>query len=257
MLHRKQIALLYTAILFSANHQVHSFSPASSFFKKGGNAVGSNLDTTLSGWRQQSLLVSSRSTGTTATRRQLFNFNGEQDREAPPVELTVETKPQVYQQRWIQLAYLSALALLSDWICFSVAATPDVYEKAFSHSAASIIDIFLFTNVGTCFVVTDTVNRWGLQKSVQAASVLMAVGCWFRSGTSFLPVIPGAEHLVSYTSVVIGTVLVGAAQPFFQCTPPVLSATWFAPSERATSTAVALNFNQIGIATGTYSMVPP
>lgn len=43
--------------------------------------------------------------------------------------------------------------------------------------------------------------------------------------------------------------MVGAAQPFFQCTPPLLSATWFAADERATSTAVALNFNQIGIAT--------
>jgi FLVCR family feline leukemia virus subgroup C receptor-related protein len=48
---------------------------------------------------------------------------------------------------------------------------------------------------------------------------------------------------------VLGTVLVGAAQPFFQCTPPLLSTTWFAASEWATSTAVALNFNQIGIAT--------
>ena len=43
--------------------------------------------------------------------------------------------------------------------------------------------------------------------------------------------------------------MVGAAQPFFQCTPPLLSAQWFGSDERATSTAVALNFNQIGIAT--------
>ena len=186
----------------------------------------------------------------------LFNLNGDNDDQDPngtngasAIELTHDTKPQVYQQRWVQLAYLSALALLSDWICFSVAAAPDIYEGAFGHSAATIIDIFLFTNVGTSFLVTDIVNRFGLQKAVQAASVLMAVGCWFRSGTSFLPVIPGAEHLMSYTWIVLGTVLVGAAQPFFQCTPPVLSATWFAPSERATSTAIALNFNQIGIAT--------
>jgi FLVCR family feline leukemia virus subgroup C receptor-related protein len=47
----------------------------------------------------------------------------------------------------------------------------------------------------------------------------------------------------------VGTIFVGAAQPFFQCTPPVLSALWFADTERATSTAVALNFNQVGIAT--------
>merc|ERR1711966_560699 len=33
-----------------------------------------------------------------------------------------------------------------------------------------------------------------------------------------------------------------------QCTPPMLSATWFAADERATATWAALNFNQIGIA---------
>eukprot|EP00977_Amphora_coffeiformis_P011245 scaffold2707_cov169-Amphora_coffeaeformis.AAC.1 len=201
-----------------------------------------------SDWRTPTTTPRARPTDSATTTTELGLFGLNQNNE-PAVELTHETKPQVYPQRWVQLAYLSALALLSDWICFSVAAAPDVYEGAFQHSAATIIDIFLFTNVGTCFLVTDIVNRFGLQKAVQAAAVLMAVGCWFRSGTSFLPVIPGAEHLMSYTSIVLGTVMVGAAQPFFQCTPPVLSATWFAPSERATSTAVALNFNQIGIAT--------
>lgn len=53
----------------------------------------------------------------------------------------------------------------------------------------------------------------------------------------------------SFPIIVAGTIMVGAAQPFFQCTPPLLSAIWFGPEERATSTAVALNFNQIGIAT--------
>jgi FLVCR family feline leukemia virus subgroup C receptor-related protein len=89
----------------------------------------------------------------------------------------------------------------------------------------------------------------------------MTLGCWFRSGFSFLipvahavgltpDVAPAsAEGLVPYPLIVIGTLLVGAAQPFFQCTPPLLSAQWFASDERATSTAVALNFNQIGIAT--------
>jgi sugar phosphate permease len=160
-----------------------------------------------------------------------------------------DMEPQVFPQRWVQLAYLSALALLSDWICFATAATPGVYERAFGHSSASLIDIFLFTNVATCFLVTDIVNRFGLQKAIQGAAVLMMVGCWLRSGVSFLPFVPEDLHLVSYPVVVFGTILVGAAQPFFQCTPPLLSALWFASSERATSTAVALNFNQIGIAT--------
>jgi len=57
------------------------------------------------------------------------------------------------------------------------------------------------------------------------------------------------KSMPSYTFEVLGTIFVGAAQPFFQCAPPLLSATWFAPSERALATATAINFNQVGIAT--------
>lgn len=75
------------------------------------------------------------------------------------------------------------------------------------------------------------------------AAMLMAVGCFLRSGMPFQ-----GEELPGYNTVVAGTMLVAVAQPFFQCTPPLLSATWFAPDERAMSTAVAINFNQVGIA---------
>merc|ERR1719487_2805311 len=64
-----------------------------------------------------------------------------------------------------------------------------------------------------------------------------------RLGMGSMGLMPG------YTDEVAGTVLVGAAQPFFQCSPPLLSATWFASSERALATATAINFNQVGIAT--------
>ena len=176
-------------------------------------------------------------------------------------------EPKTYDQRWVQLFYLSLLALLSDWICFSVAAAPSTFEAAYvGHSAASLIDIFLFTNVASCFLVTDTVRKFGLESAIKGASALMAVGCFFRSGINVFGPMMGAlgiaaagsdasaatsaaADLVPYWSMLAGTVMVGAAQPFFQCTPPLLSATWFAADERATSTAIALNFNQIGIAT--------
>ena len=163
--------------------------------------------------------------------------------------------PQVVPQRWVQLAYLSLLALLSDWVCFSVAAAPSTFESNFGHSAASIIDIFLFTNVATSFLVTDVISKIGLQRAIQGAAVFMTAGCWLRSGFGFVPALfPGGvvetgNMLVDYPWIVAGTVLVGIAQPFFQCTPPLLSAKWFANNERSTSTAIALNFNQIGIAT--------
>lgn len=156
------------------------------------------------------------------------------------------TAPRVYFQRWIQLLYLSLLALLSDWVCFSLAAAPEVFEEHYKGqtTSAELIDLFLFVNVASSFCVTDLVARFGMQLTLRASALCMCVGCWFRSGW-FL----GSTELVDYESIVIGTVLVGAAQPFVQCTPPLLSAQWFASSERATSTAIALNFNQVGIAT--------
>lgn len=209
-------------------------------------------------------------------------------------------QPQVYAQRWTQLLYLSLLALLSDWICFSVAASPDGFEHAYpGASAANLIDLFLFTNVASCFFVTDAVARFGLERSIKGAAGLMTLGCLLRSGVPDLTwldkfgVGPGVAHaadavgdgagalvhalsqevnqvlpgavtdlvddstlteasrlagLEPYSFLVLGTVLVGFAQPYFQCTPPLLSATWFAADERATATATALNFNQIGIA---------
>ena len=168
-------------------------------------------------------------------------------------------EPEVYPQRWVQLGYLSLLALLSDWICFAVAAAPKTFESAYAgHSAAGLIDLFLFTNVASCFLVTDVIRKFGLAKAIKGASALMATGCLLRSGLGPLNgmlgqigIGGGAETagLVPYSFIIASTVLVGAAQPFFQCTPPMLSATWFASDERATSTAIALNFNQIGIAT--------
>jgi len=217
-------------------------------------------------------------------------------------------QPQVYSQRWIQLAYLSLLALLSDWICFSVAASPDGFEHAYpGASAANLIDIFLFTNVASCFLVTDVVSKFGLEKAIKGAAGIMTLGCLLRSGIpdltwlenfgigvgagianaadavgdvigvdgaaetlvqqiseEVIDVLPDAvtdlvdpstlteasrvAGLEPYALLVLGTVMVGFAQPYFQCTPPMLSATWFPANERATSTATALNFNQIGIA---------
>lgn len=229
------------------------------------------------------------------SHREHLNGSGGGDHSDSKSKYPIE--PQVYPQRWTQLAYLSILALLSDWICFSVAASPDHFEHAYpGASAANLIDIFLFTNVASCFLVTDVVAKFGLEMSIKGAAGIMTLGCLLRSGIPDLTWldtrfglglgmgmnIANAESLVQsvsrevidvlpdavsdlvdpstlteasriaglepYALLVLGTVLVGFAQPYFQCTPPMLSATWFASNERATATATALNFNQIGIA---------
>ena len=153
----------------------------------------------------------------------------------------METK--LYPQRWVQLGYLAVLALLSDWVCFSVAAAPETWVQTYAHDPATLIDIFLFTNVFFCFAEPAIVRRVGLRNCIVGAAIVMSSGCALRSGIPLTGAVP------SYPFVVAGTILVGAAQPFFQCTPPLLSATWFGAEERATATATAINFNQVGIAT--------
>ena len=158
-------------------------------------------------------------------------------RDAPRSSGTYALEP----QRWTQLVLLSLLALLSDWVCFSTAAVPGEWMAIEGHEASQLIDIFLFSNVVSCFLYTDLAAVFGLRKVILFAAWLMTAGCVLRSG---LPV-PGsadalARSMPGYSLEVVGTIMVGAAQPFFQCSPPLLSATWFGSSERALATATAI-----------------
>ncbi|KAJ8600698.1 hypothetical protein CTAYLR_008321 [Chrysophaeum taylorii] len=143
----------------------------------------------------------------------------------------------LYASRWGQLGMLSLLALISDWVCFATAAVPSEFKAATGMSSASLIDLFLASNVVSCFLYTDVSRVLGLRKSTVLAAGLMAAGCALRAGL-----------FADRGATILGTALVGVAQPFFQCAPPLLSAVWFSSTERSLATATALNANQLGIA---------
>lgn len=159
--------------------------------------------------------------------------------EAKPV--AAAEKYTLYPNRWAHLFMLSFLAFVSDWVCFATAANPQAFSSATGRDPAEIIDLFLLCNVLSCFLFTDLAKAFGLQRVMVFASILMTCGCFLRSGVD-------PTTLPSYDNIRLGTALVGFSQPFFQCSPPLLSATWFGARERATATATALNANQLGIA---------
>lgn len=164
-----------------------------------------------------------------------------EDGEVVAVAKSVEYR--LYSQRWVQLFLLSGLALISDWVCFATAAVPREFAQATGgHTSASLINFFFVANVISCFMYTDVSRKYGLRKSTTCAAALMSLGCLCRSG------IPGRAGTPPYAFVLVGTTCVGIAQPFFQCAPPLLSATWFSKRERSLATATALNANQLGIA---------
>ena len=122
------------------NQRLHSFPP---------NHVSSSAHTFQYFHNQPKQLRLLSTSGIRSKSTHLWNANGM----TPEANGDLKgMEPKVYPQRWIQLGYLSLLALLSDWICFAVAAAPSTFENAYpGHSAASLLDLFLFTNVASCF----------------------------------------------------------------------------------------------------------
>ena len=119
-----------------------------------------------------------------------------------------EEKIILYSQRWVQLGYLACLALISDWVCFSVAATPGTWDSIFHRSPETLIDVFLFTNVAFCFLEPQIVGKFGLRNVVVSAAALMTFGCALRSVLEFNDIIPFASFIPSYNEEVVGTILV-------------------------------------------------
>eukprot|EP00640_Fibrocapsa_japonica_P001184 CAMPEP_0113940460 /NCGR_PEP_ID=MMETSP1339-20121228/6582_1 /TAXON_ID=94617 /ORGANISM="Fibrocapsa japonica" /LENGTH=418 /DNA_ID=CAMNT_0000944297 /DNA_START=44 /DNA_END=1300 /DNA_ORIENTATION=+ /assembly_acc=CAM_ASM_000762 len=117
-----------------------------------------------------------------------------------------------------------------------------IAEQTFSgmHPSA-LVSIFLAFNVVSSILEPPIVQRIGLRNALVLGVVIMFLGCVIKSG------IPGLWY-TSYSSLTLGTVLVGIAQPFFQCTPAMLAANWFGANERTLATTIALNANQFGIA---------
>ena len=88
----------------------------------------------------------------------------------------------LYRSRWLMLAILSLLAMLSDWICFSVAPIPGLTMLAYSGvHPASLVTLFLSTNVFFCLFEPLIVKRHGLRETVVYGAALMAIGCVLRS----------------------------------------------------------------------------
>lgn len=123
-----------------------------------------------------------------------------------------------------------------------------------------LVSYFLATNVAFCLLEPVTVRRFGLRAAVVCGAFAMAAGCglrclatevacseWWRAAH------PGSSRRLQRNLTIAGTMFVGAAQPFFQCTPSLLAANWFGENETTFAATVALNANQLGIA-GSYAV---
>ena len=154
----------------------------------------------------------------------------------------------IYWQRWLMLFYLSILNLLSDWTCYSVAPISVLTSEAFGTiNPELLVTIFLAANtLGTCFEPIF-LARIGLRKTIIVGSFLLMLGSMIKSGGIPWIMSRSLEKGYGEWRVYFGFFVVGLSQPLYQCTPALLSSSWFPEKERTLATAMALNSNQLGI----------
>lgn len=185
----------------------------------------------------------------------------------------------IYRARWLMLFYLSLLNLLSDWAGLSVAPIATLTSRAYNSQEdgegendnnneyyinqqhyeeattyiqpETLVTIFLVaSSVGTA-LEPWILSRLGLRRTIVFGAFCNMVGSLVKSG-GLPPItvltVPSFHHgMYGKFALYIGFFFVGFAQPLFQCTPALLSASWFPEEERTLATSIALNSNQIGV----------
>jgi hypothetical protein len=170
--------------------------------------------------------------------------------EALPRKITPpgERGYKVYWQRWLMLFYMSVLNLLSDWTCYSVAPISMLTEEAFGNiDPERLVVVFLAANAIASISEPVILSRLGLRRTVLFGALLLMIGNVVKSGG--VPPILRSDIIEGESAwrLYLGFFLVGLSQPLYQCTPTLLSSSWFPEEERTMATGVALNANQLGI----------
>lgn len=154
----------------------------------------------------------------------------------------------VYWKRWLMLFYVSVLNLLSDWTCYSVAPIAIMTSEAFGYvNPQVLVTVFLLANAVSTVLEPIILSRLGLRKTIIFGAGLLTLGSVIKSGG-----IPGVIGTTLNKGegewrIYAGFLLVGLSQPLYQCTPTLLSCSWFPEKERTMATGIALNSNQLGI----------
>ncbi len=121
-------------------------------------------------------------------------------------------------------------------------------EQAFgSINPELLVTVFLIANAVASACEPIILSRLGLRRTVLFGALLLMIGSIVKSG-GMPPIIEAdLQKGQGEWRVYVGFLLVGLSQPLYQCTPALLSASWFPDVERTLATGIALNANQLGI----------
>jgi MFS transporter, FLVCR family, MFS-domain-containing protein 7 len=144
--------------------------------------------------------------------------------------------------RWVVLVLLSLLNMQSDLACFSLAPLEEIADDRFKGLHSGLLVVFFLTaNVVSCCAEPAILQRFGLRRTVLGGALLMLLGNLLKSG------LPEIAANSSAALVLLGSIVVGLAQPLFQITAVTLVQDWFPAHERLLATMLTVSSNQLGI----------
>ncbi|GLE03683.1 hypothetical protein PINS_up012585 [Pythium insidiosum] len=148
-------------------------------------------------------------------------------------------------RKWLMVAILSALTAVNQGICYSYAPIASFAETRWEQHLHSteLITVYFISYIPCSFLGSWIMDKKGLRYGVLLGGVLQALGAGLRYAATF-----SSSTRVEASVTLLGQILASVAMPFMVNSPPVLSANWFPPSLRATSTSIAVNANAMGTA---------
>ncbi|EQC37890.1 hypothetical protein SDRG_04911 [Saprolegnia diclina VS20] len=148
--------------------------------------------------------------------------------------------------KWVMVGLLSLLSGLNQAICYSYAPIAKMAEASWDYGVESttLITIYFIVYLPFAFVGSWVMDKKGLRYGVLLGAILQAVGASIR----YLATAGHVDSSFQVLFLVLGQTLAAMAMPFMVNSPPMLSALWFPPSQRAAATSIAVNCNQLGIA---------
>ncbi|ETV82597.1 hypothetical protein, variant 1 [Aphanomyces astaci] len=150
----------------------------------------------------------------------------------------------VASTKWVMVAILSMLSCLNQAICYTYAPVSHFAEQGWHHTitCTTLITVYFVAYIPFAFIGSWIMDHRGLRFGVLLGAGLQAAGASLRVVGDWID--PSYQLYFLFG----GQMLAAVAMPFMVNSPPMLSALWFPPSQRAMATSVAVNCNQLGIA---------
>ncbi|KAF1325274.1 Major facilitator superfamily, partial [Globisporangium splendens] len=148
-------------------------------------------------------------------------------------------------RKWLMVAILSVLSGVNQAICYSYAPIASIAESRWQQHLHSteLITVYFVSYIPCSFLGSWLMDKKGLRYGVLLGALLQALGAILRYAATF------SDDVATEARVtLLGQIVASVAMPFMVNSPPVLSANWFPPSLRATSTSIAVNANAMGTA---------